>query len=171
MIPKAVNRILRKRRYDIHFFEDGTCFDPEGIPYSGFFVAYPNNHNHRDLFSESRTAKDGPRGLFPGSAAVLSQIVSPNSKDMTIEFVQYSFRQGYPKNVTRGVVSHYMGARATLMRCAFDSMLEFGAEVVEFYNHILDHPHIRADLEMVLDKNPYRENFVWEGKMLRKVCK
>jgi len=83
---------------------------------SGYIVAYPNNPYHAQLFASSDTASHGPNFLFPGS--ILNGRYTNNTQHDTfsLDYLQFSFKQGDPVELTRSIASKYMSARQRVLQ-------------------------------------------------------
>ena len=107
-----------------------NCYIP--LRYHGFYCNielrfYPTNINHVEIISNSNVKGGGPWNDYPGSAAVLRGHVKRDIKGtcLTLDYVQYTFKQGSPKTLTRDLVSKYMQARKHLIESALNFSLGF----------------------------------------------
>ena len=91
---------------------------------SGFFVAYPTNETHANIFSQSHTAGGGPNDFFPGSAAIVKYSTIRFLEQFHLHYAQFSFKQGSPDMLTRTMAAKYLGARKKLLQQSLSYMTE-----------------------------------------------
>ena len=90
----------------------------------GAFVAYPTNSEHAKIVAHSKTVNLGPNYYHPGSVVQLEYGLDKLTNESEIEHIQFSFKQGSPKQLTRSIASKYRGARQKVVDAYMQYMQE-----------------------------------------------
>lgn len=127
------------------------CFDVD-------FVYFPKNLGHAEIFSKSTVERFGPQDEFPGSVADLS--LSYDHQVLRLNYLQYCFIHGSPKELTRTLAAKYQGAGYHLLRCLFNSEMIGFVDKIVFSQLIMDTERNRVALERILqEEQPILSDF------------
>lgn len=134
-----------------------TQSPPQDVSFS--LVYYPTSLDHSLILARSAVKRAGPAEIFPGSACTLNFAYNHPTKTCELLAVQYSFRQGSPKELTRTLAAKYLGARHHLLHSFFENAALQGIKSIV----LLAHPHtkgLQTDLEHITSQStPLQENF------------
>ena len=95
-------------------------------------VYFPTNENHRKILAESKTKQLGPNTMYSGSAAVLRGEYYAPTRTVSLDYLQFSFIQGSPPELTRSLASKYQGASYRLLETLLINKFREHFDIVRF---------------------------------------
>jgi hypothetical protein len=117
------------------------------------FIAYPHNHDHAQLFAKSDTQIGGPNFYFAGSIAMLKS--NTETDTLKLRYLQYSFKQGSPEELSRSIVSKYLGTRQRLIRDALRYAVENEIETIDLSTTIKKSRANRDSIDALIGEDEF----------------
>ncbi len=140
---------IRGNPYSVEAISDNCFLVKAELSYRSYLVFYPYNLRHAEIFSRSKVTPLGFADYFPGSVAVLSFYCDGwNDHQASLTTVQYSFKQGSPVELTRGLTSRYMGVRKHLLEYLLLWAIQNGVPAVKLPIRPDSHSSERTNLRM-----------------------